>query len=63
MTTARATCCCCCGWTTRETTRVDTGPIHFKCWDEHHSDPTGVWAGQTRHGANAVPNNGTEQDL
>ena len=37
--------CTCCGknWPTRPDARTDTGPIHFRCWDEHHSDPTGEW--------------------
>ena len=37
--------CVCCGrdgWAAGMP-RVDTGPIHFDCWEEHHSDPTGVW--------------------
>ena len=25
------------------TSDVDSGPIHFDCWEEHHSDPTGTW--------------------
>ena len=35
--------CVCCGLTTQAGVRVDSGPIHFDCWDEHHSDPTGAW--------------------
>ena len=37
--------CTCCGtnWSTPPDARTDTGPIHSRCWDEHHSDPTGEW--------------------
>lgn len=37
--------CVCCGRTSYESgmARVDRGPIHFDCWEEHHSDPSGVW--------------------
>ena len=37
--------CVCCGRSLNPawSPRVDSGPIHFDCWDEHHSDPTGVW--------------------
>ena len=42
--TARVTCVCC-GRTgyAMGMARVSRGPIHFGCWEEHHSDPTGVW--------------------
>jgi len=35
--------CVCCGrdWPNRPDCRMDGGPVHFSCWDEHHSDPTG----------------------
>lgn len=36
--------CDCCG--RRSVTgycRVDGGHMHFACWDDHHSDPTGPW--------------------
>lgn len=23
--------------------RVDGGSMHFRCWEEHHSDPTMEW--------------------
>lgn len=37
--------CVCCGrnWPTSPNTRVESGPIHFSCWDEHHSDPYTEW--------------------
>lgn len=37
--------CVCCGrsWPNPPTARADTGPIHWECWEEHHSDPTGEW--------------------
>ena len=36
--------CVCCGRVAHESSpRVDRGPIHFDCWEEHHSDPTGPW--------------------
>lgn len=37
--------CTCCGrgWPNRPNCHADDGPIHFSCWDEHHSDPTGPW--------------------
>lgn len=37
--------CVCCGRSLNPawSPRVDSGPIHLDCWDEHHSDPTGVW--------------------
>ena len=39
-----AVACVCCGRTfPTPTARTDTGPIHFNCWDEHHSDPAGPW--------------------
>lgn len=34
--------CYCCGRTNPDT-RVDSGAMHFRCWDEHHSDPGGEW--------------------
>ena len=37
--------CTCCGrtWPNPPNCRTDGGLIHFSCWDEHHSDPTGPW--------------------
>jgi len=37
--------CVCCGrdWPNRPNCRTDSGPMHFSCWEEHHSDPTSVW--------------------
>lgn len=42
--TTRAACVCCkrLGYA-MGMARVARGPIHFDCWEEHHSDPTGVW--------------------
>lgn len=37
------TCVCCGKPVNANAPRVDRGKIHFDCWDEHHSDPTGVW--------------------
>lgn len=34
--------CYCCGRPGPDT-RVEGGAMHFRCWDEHHSDPTGEW--------------------
>lgn len=37
--------CVCCGlsWPTKPNVRTESGPVHFDCWSEHHSDPTGPW--------------------
>lgn len=34
--------CYCCGRSAPDT-RVDGGMMHFRCWDEHHSDPHTEW--------------------
>jgi len=34
--------CYCCGRLGPDT-RVEGGGMHFRCWDEHHSDPTTEW--------------------
>lgn len=36
--------CVCCGRNWPEpNSRIQLGPIHFDCWDDHHSDPTTEW--------------------
>lgn len=34
--------CFCCGRPAPDT-RTGSGAMHFRCGDEHHSDPTGEW--------------------
>jgi hypothetical protein len=34
--------CDCCGNGSPDT-HVSGGAMHFRCWDERHSDPTGPW--------------------
>lgn len=33
--------CLCCGRSVPHANPRQ--PLHLDCWDEHHSDPTGVW--------------------
>jgi hypothetical protein len=36
--------CICCGKDFPSVNaRMDSGPVHFECWNEHHSDPTTEW--------------------
>ena len=37
--------CVCCGkrGPFDPKSRMTLGPVHFQCWDEHHSGPTGPW--------------------
>lgn len=42
-TDAPTTCVCCGRRATNHSPRVERGRMHLDCWDEHHSDPTGVW--------------------
>ena len=37
--------CFCCGTVAApwQLVLVDGGPMHFRCWERHHSDPTGEW--------------------
>lgn len=36
-------CKCCPLPHTSDLVRVGEGYMHFKCWEEHHSDPSGPW--------------------
>lgn len=38
-----STCVCCGRPALINSSHTDAGPIHFDCWEDHHSDPTGVW--------------------
>lgn len=56
--------CVCCSRTSYEIgmARVDRGPIHFDCWEEHHSDPSGVWPPEHECGATTNPQEGKRSD-